>query len=148
MRTTTCGVATRCEKQSLASAAISASGSRGDQLAAQLAGDRDRDLDGLGLQPRLDAGEARGDALDRDRRSPRAPAPRGGRSPPWPRAAPPRSRRDRRVLRPPRSFWASSAAVAARSRDRSGAAKSLSNRNFAGAAISTPARRRRGSWSA
>ena len=40
------------------------------------------------------------------------------------------------------------AAVAAFSRDRSGAAKSVSNRNFAGAAINTPARRRHGSWSA
>jgi hypothetical protein len=45
-------------------------------------------------------------------------------------------------------FWAISAGVAGRSRILSGAEKSMSNRNFAGAAISTPARRRRGSWSA
>src|SRR5882724_5324953 len=38
----------------------------GDQLAAQLARDGDRDVDGLGLHSRLDAGKARGDALDRN----------------------------------------------------------------------------------
>ena len=40
------------------------------------------------------------------------------------------------------------AEVAVRSRVMSGAAKSVSNRNFAGAAICSPARRRRDSWSA
>ena len=59
MRTTRCGVATRCEKQSATSAVISPSGSRAISSAAQLAGDRDRDVDGFGLHPRLDAGEAR-----------------------------------------------------------------------------------------
>ena len=43
---------------------ISPSGSRGDQLAAQLARHRDRDIDGLGFHPGLDAGKARRDALD------------------------------------------------------------------------------------
>src|SRR5437868_2432753 len=38
----------------------------GDQFAAQLARDRDRDIDGLGLHPGLDAGETRGDAADGD----------------------------------------------------------------------------------
>src|SRR6202140_1965 len=38
----------------------------GDQLAAQLARHRDRDVDGLGFHPGLDAGEARRDALDAD----------------------------------------------------------------------------------
>src|SRR6185295_9544742 len=37
-----------------------------DQFAAELARDRDRDLDGLGLHPGLDAGETRGDAADGD----------------------------------------------------------------------------------
>ena len=64
MRTTRCGVATRCEKQSPTSADDLAERLAGDQLAAQLARHRDRDVDGFGLHPRLDAGEARRDALD------------------------------------------------------------------------------------
>src|SRR6202790_4577055 len=36
----------------------------GDQFAAQLARDRDRDVDGFGFHPGFDAGEARRDALD------------------------------------------------------------------------------------
>ena len=148
MRTTRCGVATRCEKQSLTSAMISPSGSRGDQFAAQLARHRDRDVDRLGLHPGLDAGEARGDALDGDadllqRQRGAAVAFRLGLA-----LGRPRSRRDRRAPRRRRSSARSRPAVAARSRVLSGAAKSMSNRNFAGAAISTPARRRRGSWSA
>src|SRR3979490_599819 len=38
----------------------------GDEFAAQLARDGDRDVDGLGLHPRLDAGKAQRDALDRN----------------------------------------------------------------------------------
>ena len=90
MRTTRCGVATRCEKQSATSAIDFAERLARDQLAAQLAGDRDRDVDGFRLHPRLDAGEARGDALIAIAISSSASAARRSLST-WPRAAPPRA---------------------------------------------------------
>ena len=58
MRTTRCGVDTRCEKQSLTSAGDLGERLAGDQLAAQFARHRDRDVDRLGFHPGLDAGKA------------------------------------------------------------------------------------------
>ena len=64
-RTTTCGAAASCLKHSVASAAISANGSRAIKLRRELAGDRGGELDGFGFEPRFDRAKPARQAVER-----------------------------------------------------------------------------------
>ena len=92
-RTTTCGAAASCLKHSVASAAISANGSREHELRRKLAGDRDGKLDGFGFEPAARPPQARAPADRARRRSARAPRRCGARRP---RCLPSRRRQSRR----------------------------------------------------